>query len=104
MEFNISDKVFIKVALFKHMIRFKRNGKLALRYISLYEITEQVGKVAYRFALPVNMNHIPNVFHVLSLYKYIGEPAHVLRTNEIQLLEDLNYDERLVQILNKRIK
>lgn len=38
--YSVSDKVFICVAFFKHIMRFKRKGKLAARYINLYKIME----------------------------------------------------------------
>lgn len=42
------------------------------------------------------MNRIHDVFHVLSLRKYIGDTSYVLRIKEIQLSKDLSYDERSV--------
>lgn len=76
------------------MMRLKRNGKLALKHISPYEKVERVDKVAYRLALPANMNFIYDIFYVLLLRKYIGDLSHVLKTKEIQLLEGLSYEER----------
>lgn len=63
----MGDKVFIRVTLYKHMIGFGRKVKLAPRYIILYDIVEQVYRVAYRLALPVDMDRIHDVFHFLLL-------------------------------------
>lgn len=71
---SIGDRVFIRLAPFKHMKRFMRKGKLAPKYINPHEI---VGKVAYKLALLTSMEHIHQVFHVLSLHKYISDPSHV---------------------------
>lgn len=78
------------------MINFKRKGKLVPKYINPYKIIEWVGKVTYMFLLPTSMNCIHDHFHVSSLCKYIGDPSYMLRIKEIQLSNDLSYDERLI--------
>lgn len=104
MKFSVGDKVFIRVAPFKHMMRFGRKGKSAHKYIGPYEIVERVDKVAYRLALPTSIDCIHDVFHVSLLCKYIGDPFHVLKTERTQLSEDLSCNKRPVQILDKKIK
>lgn len=79
-------------------------GKLASNFIGLYEIVKRASKVAYKLVLLASMDHIHDIFHLSSLRKYIDDPSHVLKTKEIQLSEDLSYDKRPVQILDKRIK
>lgn len=86
------------------MMMFEKKCKLAARYINLCEIVEKVRKVAYRFVLPMSIKCAYKVFHVLSLHKYISDHSHVLRIKDEQLSKDLSYKERLVQILDKRIK
>lgn len=44
------------------------------------------------------------IFHVLLLYKYVSDLSHVLRTLKIELVNDLIYEERLVQIQDWRIE
>lgn len=60
--------------------------------------------MAYKLASSTSIDHIHDVFQVLSLLKYTGNLSHMLRIGEIQLLEDLIYKERLVQILDMRVK
>ena len=62
-----------------------------------------MGTVAYRLALPASMDRIHNVFHVTQLRKYVGDPSHVLRFSEIELADDLSYQELLVQILDYKV-
>ncbi len=50
MEFKVGDTVFLKVALFKGVIQFRKRGKLNYRFIGQYEVLERVGNVAYRLA------------------------------------------------------
>lgn len=60
--------------------------------------------MAYRLVLLISMDRILDVFHVSLLHKYIGDPSHVLMTEEIQLSKDLSYNERPVLILEKKVK
>ena len=65
---------------------------------------ERVGKAAYRLALPPNMASVHNVFHVSMLKKYVPDESHVLEQEPIELHEDLSYEEKSVQILDRKIK
>ena len=93
IEFAVGDRVFLRVAPYRHVLRFGRKEKLASRFIGPYEILERVGTVAYRLALPASIDRIHNVFHVSQLRKYVGDPSHVLQFLEIELAEDLSYQE-----------
>ncbi|KAG8471955.1 hypothetical protein CXB51_036468 [Gossypium anomalum] len=63
IEFQVGDKVFLKVSPWKKVLRFGRKGKLSPRFIGPYEIIERIGPVAYRLALPPELDRIHNVFH-----------------------------------------
>ena len=104
VEFQPGDKVFVKVTPYKHVMRFGRKGKLAPRFIGPFEILEKVGKVAYRLALPPSMDRVHNVFHISLLRKYISDPSHVLKSDDVELKEDLAYEEQPVHILDRKIK
>ena len=67
IEFQIGDKVFLKVPPWKKILRFSRKGKLSPRFIGSYEIIERIGPVAYRLLLPYELEKIHNVFHVSML-------------------------------------
>ncbi|KAG8485945.1 hypothetical protein CXB51_019284 [Gossypium anomalum] len=47
IEFQVDDKVFLKVSPWRKVLRFSRKGKLSPRFIGPYEITERVGPVAH---------------------------------------------------------
>jgi hypothetical protein len=42
LEFNVGDRVYLKVAPWKHMLRFGMKGKLAPRYIGPYEVVKRI--------------------------------------------------------------
>ena len=60
--------------------------------------------MAYRLNLPEELSRVHNVFHISMLCKYIPDPSHVLETLEIELMDDLSYDEQPVQILGREEK
>ena len=63
LEFEVDDMVFLKVALWKGVIRFRKRGKLNPRYIGPFRIVERIGPVAYRLELPSELSRIHNVTH-----------------------------------------
>ena len=79
LQFEISDRVFLKISPWKGVLRFGMQGKLSPRYIGTYEIVSKVGLVAYRLKLPPELSRIHDTFHVSMLRKYIPDPSHVLR-------------------------
>ena len=79
LQFEIGDRVFLKISPWKGVLRFGRLGKLSPRFIGPYEIVSKVGPVAYRLKLPPELSRIHDTFHVSMLRKYIPDPSHVLR-------------------------
>jgi hypothetical protein len=104
LEFMEGDKVFLKVSPMKGVMRFGKKGKLSPRFIGPYEILERIGKVAYRVALPPSLAGIHDVFHVSTLRKYEPNPSHVLQPEQIQLKENLQYEERPIRVLDTKEK
>ena len=47
LEFSVGDIVFIKVSPIKVVVRFRKTGKLALRYVGPFPISERIGRLAY---------------------------------------------------------
>ena len=60
--------------------------------------------VAYHLELSVELEHVHNMFHISQLRKYILDPDHTIVSEPIEIAEDLVYEERPVQILDRRIK
>ena len=102
--YEIGEKVFLKVSSWKKVMRFGKKGKLSPRFIGPYEVIEKVGPVAYRLALPPELEKIHNVFHVSMLRRYRSDPSHVVSSETIELRPDLTYEEEPVEILAREIK
>ncbi|KAK4383069.1 hypothetical protein Sango_2810700 [Sesamum angolense] len=70
MEYEVGEKVFLKVSPWRGILRFGKQEKLSPRYIGPDEILERVGPLAYRLALPTELSQIHDVFHVSMLRRY----------------------------------
>ena len=104
MDFNLGEKVFLKVSPWRGITRFGNKGKLSPRYIGPYEIVEKIGPLAYRLALPPELSRIHDVFHVSMLCRYRSDPSHVLKDSEVKISENLSYVEEPVRIVDRKIK
>ncbi|KAL0536812.1 hypothetical protein IC582_025774 [Cucumis melo] len=104
LEFEIGDKVFLKVAPMKGVLRFERRGKLSPRFVGPFEILERIGPVAYRLALPPSLSTVHDVFHVSRLRKYVPDPSHVVDYEPLEIDENLSYVEQPVEVLAREVK
>ncbi|GJW84657.1 putative reverse transcriptase domain-containing protein, partial [Tanacetum coccineum] len=89
MEFQVGDKVMLKVSPWKGVVRFGKRGKLNPRYVGPFKVLEKVGSVAYKLELPEELSRVHNTFHVSNLKKcYADEPLAVP-------LDGLHFDDKL---------
>lgn len=54
--------------------------------------------------MPVELSKVHNVFHLSQLRKYIPDPTHVLIYEPVQVDENLSYEEKPLEILDRREK
>ncbi|GJR58759.1 putative nucleotidyltransferase, ribonuclease H [Tanacetum coccineum] len=104
LEFEVGDRVLLKVSPWKGAVRFGKRGKLSLRYIGLFKIVAIVGHVAYTLELPEELKGIHSTFHILNLKKCLAEGDVVVPIEEIQLDDKLHMIEEPVEIVDKEVK
>nr|GFB18474.1 putative reverse transcriptase domain-containing protein [Tanacetum cinerariifolium] len=104
MEFQVGDKVMLKVSPWKGVVRFGKQGKLNPRYVGPFKVLERVGDVAYKLDLPEELSRVYNTFYVSNLKKcHADEPLAVL-------LDGLHFDDKLhfveepVEIVDREVK
>ncbi|GJZ14407.1 putative reverse transcriptase domain-containing protein [Tanacetum coccineum] len=79
LEFEVGDKVMLKVSPWKGVIRFGKWRKLNSRYIGPFKILAKVGTLAYRLELPEQLSQVYSTFHVSNMKKcLIDEPLAIL--------------------------
>nr|GEX77198.1 putative reverse transcriptase domain-containing protein [Tanacetum cinerariifolium] len=100
MEFEVGDKVMLKVSPWKGVIRFGKCGKLSPRYIGQFEIIERIGPVAYKLELPKKLHGIHNTFYVSNLKKCLADENLVIPLEEVQLDDKLHFIVEPVEIMD----
>ncbi|KAL9376529.1 hypothetical protein Peur_030649 [Populus x canadensis] len=104
LKFEIGDKIFLKVALWKQVLRFGLKGKLTPRYVRPFEVTKRIGHVAYRLALPPQLAKIHDVFHVSLLKKAEVDPSRLLPQIPLEINENLTLEMKPVKVLDYNVK
>jgi hypothetical protein len=104
LEFQVGDRVLLKVSPWKGLIRFGKKGKLSPRFIGPFEIIARVGPVAYKLNLPQELSTIHDTFHVSNLKKCLSEGTLILPLEEVQINEKMCFTEEPVEILDEKTK
>ncbi|GKE35548.1 putative reverse transcriptase domain-containing protein [Tanacetum coccineum] len=87
MEFEVGDRVMLKVSPYKGVVRFDKRGNLNPRYVRPFKVLAKLGKVAYRLELPQELSRVHHTFHVSNLKKcYTNKPL-------VMPLEGIHVDE-----------
>ncbi|GKA47469.1 hypothetical protein Tco_0740352 [Tanacetum coccineum] len=104
MEFQVEDKVMLKVSPWKGVVRFGKRGKLNPGYVGPFKVLERIGSVAYKLELLEELSRVHNTFYVSNLKKcYADEPLVVL-------LDGLHFDDKLqfveepIEIMDREVK
>ena len=104
LEFQVGDRVLLKVSPWKGTIRFGKRGKLNPRYIGPFEILARIGPVAYKLNLPRELSNIHPTFHVSNLKKCLSDETLVIPLDEIEINESLNFVEEPAEVLDREVK
>ncbi|GKB79091.1 hypothetical protein Tco_0945986 [Tanacetum coccineum] len=104
LEFEVGDRVMLKVSPWKGVIRFGKKGKLAPRYVGPFEILERIGPVAYRLRLPEELSGVHDTFHVSNLKKCLADASLHVPLDEIKVDRTLRFVEEPVEIMDREVK
>ena len=77
-----------------------KRGNWPLGTLVCLRFSKRVGEVAYQLALPPQLFGIHDVFHVSLLRKYEPDVSHILDWQELNLQENMKYEERPREILD----
>nr|GEY47009.1 putative reverse transcriptase domain-containing protein [Tanacetum cinerariifolium] len=103
LEFQVGDKVMLKVSPWKGVIHFGKRGKLNRRYIRPFKIIAKVGTIAYRLELLEQLSRVHSTFHVSNLRKCLAYEPLAIPLDEIQIDEELYFIKEPVKIMDREV-
>ncbi|GJS51022.1 hypothetical protein Tco_0624384 [Tanacetum coccineum] len=104
LEFEVVDRVLLKVTPWKGVVRFGKKGKLAPRYVGPFEILERIVLVAYRLRIPGELSSVHDTFHVSNLKKCLEDANLHVPLDDIKVDKTLHFVEEPVEIMDREIK
>nr|GEX03186.1 putative reverse transcriptase domain-containing protein [Tanacetum cinerariifolium] len=104
MEFQVGDKVMLKVSPWKGVVRFGKRGKLNPRYIRHFKVLKKVGAVSYKLELPQELSRVHNTFHVSNLNKCYSDDPLVVPLEGLQVDDKLHFVKEHVESMDYKVK
>nr|GEW03803.1 retrotransposable element Tf2 [Tanacetum cinerariifolium] len=104
MDFQVGDRVMLKVSPWKGVVRFGKRGKLNPRFIGPFKVLSKVGDVAYRLELPQQLSRVHNTFHVSNIKKCLFDESLMILLDELRIDDKLRFVEEPVEIMDREIK
>nr|GEV56147.1 putative reverse transcriptase domain, ribonuclease H-like domain, aspartic peptidase domain protein [Tanacetum cinerariifolium] len=104
LEFEVEDKVLLKVSPWKGVIHFGKKDKLAPRYVGPFEILERVGHVAYRLRFPEELSSVHDTFHVSNLKKCLADENLHVPLDQNKVDKNLCFVGEPVEIMDRKVK
>ncbi|GKA76432.1 putative reverse transcriptase domain-containing protein [Tanacetum coccineum] len=104
MEFQVGDKVMLKVSPWKGVIHFGKREKLNPRYVRPFKVLKKVGAIAYKLELPQELSRVYNTFHISNLKKCYSDDPLVIPLEGLQVDDKLHFVEEPVEIMDREVK
>ncbi|KAJ0798317.1 putative nucleotidyltransferase, Ribonuclease H [Helianthus annuus] len=104
LEFEVNDRVMLKVSPWKGVVRFGKCGKLNPRYVGPFKILERISKVAYKLELPAELGNVHDVFHVSQLKKCLADGTLVVPFQELKIDDKLQFVKEPIEIMDREVK
>ncbi|GJV07827.1 putative reverse transcriptase domain-containing protein [Tanacetum coccineum] len=104
MEFQVGDRVMLKVSPWKWVVRFGKQGKLNPRYVGPFKVLEKIGTIAYKLELPHELIRVHNTFHVSNLKKCYSDEPLAVPLEGLHVDDKLHFVEEPVEIMDREVK
>nr|GFB45836.1 putative reverse transcriptase domain-containing protein [Tanacetum cinerariifolium] len=104
MEFQVGDKVMLKVLPWKGVVCLGKRGKLNPRYVGPFKVLERVGDVSYKLDLPEELSRVHNKFHVSNVKKFHADEPLALLLDGLHFDDKLHFVEEPVEIVDHEVK
>ncbi|GKD53587.1 putative reverse transcriptase domain-containing protein [Tanacetum coccineum] len=104
MDFQVGDKIMLKVSPWKGVVRFRKRGKLKPRYVGPFKVLEKVRSVAYKLELPEELSRVHNTFHVSNLKKCYADEPLAIPLDGLHFDDKLQFVEEPVEIMDREVK
>nr|GFC19587.1 putative reverse transcriptase domain-containing protein [Tanacetum cinerariifolium] len=104
IEFQVGDKVMLKVSPWKGVLRFGKRGKLNPMYVGPFKVLKRVKNVAYKLDLPEELSRVHNTFHVSNLKKCHADEPLAVPLDGLHFDDKLHFVEEPVEIMDREVK
>ncbi|GJZ72078.1 putative reverse transcriptase domain-containing protein [Tanacetum coccineum] len=104
MEFQVGDRVMLKVSPWKGVVRFGKRGKLNPRYVGPFKVLAKVGAVAYKLELPQELSRVHSTFHVSNLKKCYSDEPLAVPLDGLHIDDKLHFIEEPIEIMDQEVK
>ncbi|GJV70482.1 hypothetical protein Tco_1490477 [Tanacetum coccineum] len=104
MEFQVGDRVMLKVSPWKGVVRFGKLGKLNPRYVGPFKVLEKVGFIAYKLELPQELSRVHNTFHLSNLKKCYSDEPLAIPLEGLHVDDKIHIVEEPVEIMDREVK
>ncbi|GKB86828.1 putative reverse transcriptase domain-containing protein [Tanacetum coccineum] len=96
LEFQVKDRVMLKVSHWKGVIQFGKQGKL--------KPLDRIGPVAYTLELPEELSNVYSTFYVSNLKKCLSDESLNIPMKKLQLDDKLNFVIKHIEIMDCEVK
>nr|GFB52222.1 putative reverse transcriptase domain-containing protein [Tanacetum cinerariifolium] len=100
-EFEVGDKVMLKVSPWRGVIHFRKRRKLSPQFIRPFKVIERIGPVAYKLELPDKLYRIHDTFLVSNLKRCFVNDNVVIPLDEVQLDDKLHFVKEPIEIMDR---
>ncbi|GJW24629.1 putative reverse transcriptase domain-containing protein [Tanacetum coccineum] len=104
MEFQVGDRVMLKVSPWKGVVHFGKPEKPNPKYVGPFKVLEKVRAIAYKLELPQELTRVHNTFHVSNLKKCYADEPLAVSLDGLHIDDKLHFVEEPIEIMDREVK